>query len=228
MSVPKPTTASSAKPNLADPQTPGEALARQMLNPALRHGFLVNEIAQPELQVRRRIKPEGPQPSAADVAFAAVHAFAPLAAGDTSSMALMLAAQAMSLDHMFTDLGRMATANLDRNLDAAERLMRLALKAAAGSRATIEALANLHRPTETAVPRVHVSGGQAIVAQEFHQHAKETGNGKSAEQPHATGAGRSAGMRRANKGGQALSGESSAWESPMPDARRQRQRRAEG
>lgn len=229
MSSSKTPTVSSAKPNLADPQTPGEAVARQMLSPALRHGFLVNEIAQPELQARRRLRPEEPQPDAADVTFAAVHAFAPLAAGDTKSMALLLAAQAVSLDNMFTDLGRLAAANLDRNLDAAERLLRLALKAAAGSRATIEALANLHRPAESRGPSVHVSGGgQAIVAKEFHQHAKGTENGKSAKQPRATGAGASSPVRRANAIEHALPGESLSGEGSVPDARRQRQRRPKG
>ena len=221
-------TAALAEPHPADPQTAGEAMARNMLNPAMRHGLLAYEIATPHLQARRRARPEDPQPDAADVTFAAVHAFAPLAAGDTKSMALLLAAQAVSLDNMFTDLGRLAAANLDRNLDAAERLLRLALKAAAGSRATIEALANLHRPAESRGPSVHVSGGQAIVAKEFHQHAKGTENEKSAKQPRATGAGASSPVRRANAIGHALPGESLSGEGSVPDARRQRQRRPEG
>ena len=53
----------------------------------------------------------------------------------------------------------------------AMQFMQMALKAAAGSRATIEALANLNRPDTTA--RVHVSGGQAIVAEQFHHHPRE-------------------------------------------------------
>jgi hypothetical protein len=64
--------------------------------------------------------------------------------------------------------------------------MRLALKAQANSRATIEALAKLHQPREQTVRHVHVNeGGQAVIADQFHHHAGGQGNGQSTEQPHA-------------------------------------------
>lgn len=54
--------------------------------------------------------------------------------------------------------------------DAAERYMRLALKAQAACRSTLDALARLHQPREQTVKHVHVSdGGQAAVADHFHQ-----------------------------------------------------------
>ena len=68
--------------------------------------------------------------------------------------------------------------------------MRLALKAQANSRATMEALAKLHQPREQTVRHVHVNeGGQAVIADQFHHHAGGRENGQTADQPHATGAG---------------------------------------
>jgi hypothetical protein len=74
-------------------------------------------------------------------------------------------------------------------LAAFEIYMRLALKAQAQSRATLEALAKFHQPREQTVRHVHVNeGGQAIVTDEFHQHTGGSGNGKAAEQSHEPGA----------------------------------------
>ncbi len=108
------------------------------------------------------------------------------AAGDLSFASQMLAAQALSLDAMFTELGRRAAMNFGTHLDAGERYARLALKAQAGCRATLEALAKLHQPREQTVRHVHVNeGGQAIVADQFHHHAGGR-NVESVEQSHAT------------------------------------------
>jgi len=108
------------------------------------------------------------------------------ASGDLAFASRMLAAQALSLDEMFTELARRAAMNLGTYLDAGERYARLALKAQANSRATIEALAKLHQPREQTVRHVHVNeGGQAIVADQFHHHAGGRNVG-SAEQSHAT------------------------------------------
>src|SRR3546814_2968257 len=67
--------------------------------------------------------------------------------------------------------------------------MRLALKAQAACRSTLEALARLHQPREQTVKHVHVNeGGQAVVADHFHQHTGDRENGKSVKQSDATGA----------------------------------------
>jgi hypothetical protein len=75
--------------------------------------------------------------------------------------------------------------NLSQHYEAAETYMRQALKAQSGSRQTLEALARLHQPREQTVRHVHVNeGGQAIVADQFHQHTGGSGNGKAVEQCH--------------------------------------------
>ena len=108
--------------------------------------------------------------------------------GDKAMPSDMLAAQAVVLDTMFTELARRSAANMGQHIDAADRYMRLALKAQANCRATLEALGKLHQPREQTVKHVHVNeGGQAIVADHIHQHTGGRENGKSNEQSQATG-----------------------------------------
>ena len=72
------------------------------------------------------------------------------------------------------------------SLQSAERYGRLAFKAQSNCRATLEALAKLHQPREQTVKHVHVNeGGQAVVADQFHQHTGGRENAKSNGQPHA-------------------------------------------
>ena len=110
------------------------------------------------------------------------------AAGDIAFASRMLAAQAVTLDTMFTELARRAALNMGEYLNAAEQYARLALKAQGNSRATLEALAKLHQPREQTVRHVHVNqGGQAIVAEQFHHHTGGGQNVESAKQSHTTG-----------------------------------------
>jgi len=82
------------------------------------------------------------------------------AAGGNMTMASqMLAAQAMTLDTMFTALAERAFNNIGQYPQTAERYGRLALKAQANARATLEALAKLHQPREQTVRHVHVGQG---------------------------------------------------------------------
>lgn len=98
--------------------------------------------------------------------------------------------QAISLDALFTELARRSGNNMGQYPDAADRYMRLALKAQAACRSTLEALARLHQPREQTVKHVHVNeGGQAVVADQFHHHAGGHQNAEYAEQPHAAGPG---------------------------------------
>ena len=66
--------------------------------------------------------------------------------------------------------------------------MRLALKAQSACRSTLEALARLHQPREQIVKHVHVNqGGQAVVADHFHNQPGALENGQSIKQSDATG-----------------------------------------
>jgi len=151
-------------------------------------------------------------------------------AGDKAMASQLLAAQAVVLDTMFTELAHRAASNLGRHMDAADRYAKLALKAQANCRATLEALAKLHQPREQIVKHVHVNeGGQAIVADQFHQHTGGKENGQSSEQPCATGtAGESAALPSPDPIGPAVPTSSGEGKAKVPHARRQRQRRTEG
>lgn len=151
-------------------------------------------------------------------------------AGDLSHQKAMLAAQADALNSIFTEMARRAALNMGEYIGATETYMRLGLKAQAQCRATIDALDRLSSGRVQTVKHVHVNeGGQAIVADEFHQHTGGSENGKSSEQPHATGtAGESPALLGSDPQGNGVPIASGAGQSPMPHARGQGQRRAEG
>ena len=108
--------------------------------------------------------------------------------GDLSLASRIYTSQALSLDALFTDLARRSGNNMGQYPDAADRYMRLALKAQSACRSTLEALAKLHLPREQTVRHVHVNeGGQAVIADQFHHHAGAVENGKSVKQSDATG-----------------------------------------
>ena len=66
--------------------------------------------------------------------------------GNMKSLEGMLAAQAVTLDNMFCALGRRGNANLAQYPNAAEKFIKLALKAQSQCRSTIEALAIIKNP----------------------------------------------------------------------------------
>ena len=106
--------------------------------------------------------------------------------GDLSLASRIYTSQAISLDALFTEMARRSGNNMGQYPDAADRYMRLSLKAQAACRSTLEALARLHQPREQTVKHVHVNeGGQAVVADHFHHQAGGKQNAKSNEQSHA-------------------------------------------
>ena len=70
--------------------------------------------------------------------------------GDMTRPEALLYSQAQSLDAIFHSLVGKASSNLSYNPEKAERLMRLAFKAQAQSRTTVETLANLKNPRPVA------------------------------------------------------------------------------
>jgi len=153
------------------------------------------------------------------------------AKGDLSFASRMLAAQAFTLDTIFAETARRMAANMGEHLPAVEIYARIALKAQANSRATLEALAKLHQPREQTVRHVHVNeGGQAVIADQVHHHAATTGgsaNAKNDEQPHAPcnanpsgAAGQSPALPSPNPQGPAVPIPSDKAREAVPDARR--------
>lgn len=81
--------------------------------------------------------------------------------GDLNRQEAMLAVQAHTLDTIFNELARRSQANMCGGyLDAADRYMRLALKAQSQCRATIETLAEIENPKPVAfVQQANIASG---------------------------------------------------------------------
>lgn len=146
-------------------ETGDQSIARAVLEPSVRHGMVASAYAANMLgNVEAK-------PGLMDYAGYVQDAGAKAETGDLTNASHMLAAQAVTLDSMFTEFSRRAVLNMGDFLDAAERYARLALKAQSNCRATLDALAKLHQPREQTVRHVHVNeGGQAIVADQVHHH----------------------------------------------------------
>lgn len=80
--------------------------------------------------------------------------------GSLATAERMLYAQASTLNTMFAELARRAAANMGQHLGATDVYLRLALKAQAQSRATVQTLAELKQPRTVAFVR------QANIAQQ--------------------------------------------------------------
>lgn len=198
---------------------PGEhhlkTLARLTLNPGIRHAELASAFANHAFG-------DDHKPTIMDSTEALAETLKAAESGDKRLASRMLAAQAVSLDAMFTELARRSGRNMGEYMDAADRYMRLALKAQTACRTTLDALAKLHQPREQTVKHVHVNdGGQAVVADQFHQHTGGSAIGKTSEQSHAAGAaGESAPLlgKDAEGGGVPIS--SGKGKAAVPNARR--------
>lgn len=205
---------------LGKDESVADAMARETLAPALRHGLMTQTFSEP---ITAGL-PKDEQPDLAHHVWEMRAKAAQMGGGDLTTAREMLAAQAFTLDGIFTEMARRSALNMGQYIDASERYMRMALKAQAGSRAAIEALAKLHQPREQTVRHVHVNeGGQAVIADEFHHHGGSGENGKSFKQPHAPANG-TAGLGPALPSpdpiGATVPLPSGEWQDAMQDARR--------
>ena len=154
-------------------ETGAQALARKVLDPNFRHAHTASVFADKLLGTTVQA------PGLMDYIGHLQSVTKSAECGDLALTSRMLAAQATTLDSMFTELARRTALNMGDYINAAERYGRLALKAQSNCRATLETLARLHQPREQTVKHVHVNeGGQAVVADEFHHH---TGGAENAE-----------------------------------------------
>jgi len=79
--------------------------------------------------------------------------------GDMSGPEATLVAQAASLNSIFTELARRSAANMGEYIEASERYLRLALKAQAQCRATIETLAAMKSPPVIIARQANIANG---------------------------------------------------------------------
>ena len=202
----------------ADGETVAFATARAFLGPDFRHGMAVSQIHKANLGTLDF------SPNAAGYADAITEVADKAAKGDLAFASRLLAAQAVTLDNVFAEMVRRMSLNMGEYLGATETYARIALKAQANSRATLEALTKLHQPREQTVRHVHVNeGGQAVIADQIHHHTGEQKNGQSDGQPHATGTGStgaSAALPSPDPLGSSLPLPGSEREPAMQDARR--------
>jgi hypothetical protein len=162
-------------------ESDGNVMAQWTLAPFARHASLAGTIGSKVFGIGR--------PPIMDTIDVLTDLCKETAKGDLTLASGMLTSQAISLDALFTELARRSGNCMGEYPDAMERYMRLALKAQANSRATLEALAKLHQPREQTVRHVHINeGGQAVIADQFHNHTGGTENAKSADQLHEQGA----------------------------------------
>jgi hypothetical protein len=201
-------------------ETDGQALARMLLEPVTRHAYVAGDFSGKLLDASI------PAPQGSDYAVALARIAEQAEAGDLSFASRMLAVQAITLDAMCSDYARRAVANAATYPDAMERFSRLAFKAAGGSRAALEALAKLHQPREQTVRHLHVSAEQAIIAAQVN-YGRGGENAGPVKQSHATGSvGQRTSMPCPEPAGDPMPVPSSEGPEAMPNARRQKPRRA--
>jgi hypothetical protein len=84
-------------------------------------------------------------------------------AGDMSDVEATLIAQAVTLDTVFNELARRAALNMGEHLTATESYLRLAFKAQAQCRSTLETLAEVKSPRQaTFVHQQNIAGQQQV------------------------------------------------------------------
>jgi len=92
----------------------------------------------------------------------------------------MLTAQAYTLDALFNTLTRRSLMNMGEHLEATEQYMRLALRAQAQSRSTLEALAEIKNPRNVAfVKQANVAHGP----QQVNNYRNNDARGEKAKNP---------------------------------------------
>jgi hypothetical protein len=84
-------------------------------------------------------------------------------AGDMSHAESLLLAQALTLDSVFGDLARRARTVMSSDIDRAEQLLRLALRAQAQSRATLDTLIAAKSPPVVYAHQANVAQGNQLV-----------------------------------------------------------------
>jgi hypothetical protein len=141
-------------------EAPALALARTMLDPGAHHALAAGEFVAKALG--DLIAPGvGDFQKAMDLALDR--------AGDPKAARRMLAAQAVALDSVFCELTRRAGGNLGTYPEAVDRYLRLAMKAQANARATLETIHRLSEPPPAPPRYVSVrDGGQAVIGDQIH------------------------------------------------------------
>jgi hypothetical protein len=140
------------------------AVARALLRPSVNHAATIRKVVGRDL----------PQVGLNVLVDELAEQCAAVSRGDMGRPEALLTAQAQTLDAVFNHLTRLAYCNWD-NLDAVERLLRLAFKAQSQSRGTAETLGNLRNPPMVIARQANiahgpqqVNNGEPTRTREFH------------------------------------------------------------
>ena len=102
--------------------------------------------------------------------------------GNLQDAETILTSQAFALDAIFTSLARRAQMNMGEYIDAADRYMRLALKAQGQCRATLETLAAIKNPPVVFAKQANIANGPQQVNNTVN---KSDGSFESSTRTHA-------------------------------------------
>jgi hypothetical protein len=129
-------------------EPPGDALAKASLRPSVQAALTLDEFNQGlgELSLDALVDNLVTQCEA-------------VRKGDLSRPEAMMVTQAQTLNAIFHNLARRASANMDRYTSAAEMYLRLALKAQSQCRTTLEALAAIKSPPVVYAQQANISAG---------------------------------------------------------------------
>lgn len=164
----KPSRTLSLKPEPGEPQfceNGPRAAAVGALRPTVQAAATIHEINRPTF---------GETDLGELVNTLSEHALAVTERGSMARPEVMLMTQATTLDAVFNTLARRATANMGEHLGAADTYWRLAFRAQAQCRATLEALAEIKNPRPVLIAK------QANIAQQ-----QQVNNHPAPAAPHA-------------------------------------------
>ena len=130
------------KPKKSEPMADKQADAEQKAKP---HQILLMSLVQSAIATEAWGKYAG-QADLPELVTDLQSKFDVMHAGDLTSLESMLYGQAIALQTIFTSLARRSAANAGEYIDAADKYMRLALKAQAQCRSTLETLAEIKNP----------------------------------------------------------------------------------
>lgn len=147
--TPKPETAKPRNVIVVRPhngESPDDAKARTLLRPSVNAAATIQAMQGDNHEVNALAREISAQ-------------IAVVNGGDLKRAEGMLIAQAHTLDEIFNSLARRACRNMREYQDAAERYMRLALKAQSQCRATLETLAAVKNPPALFVKQANIAAG---------------------------------------------------------------------
>jgi hypothetical protein len=155
-------TAAQLRINRREGATDEELLTELAMSPVVRNTICSRAYATPSFSG---------DPPQLETAIELVRALCDdVGAGNLEKLTDMLAAQAVTLDTMFTEYARRSILNAGQYIAAAKDYANLAAKAQANCRTTIETLAKIKRGGSQTVKVVHVhEGAQAVVADTINQ-----------------------------------------------------------